>query len=352
MIEIDGSRYSGSGTIVRQAVVLSALTGRPVHIANARVRRPKPGLQPQHVRVIEAIRELVNGKTEGICRGAQEFKFWPGKVQPGAGPYLWDIGSAGSTTLLALSVLPVMAFAPDSIKAELRGGVFQDFAPSCFHLQQVMLPLLARMGLEATIEMRRPGYVPTGGGVLRLTTLPLKGCLRPLVHEDPGMLKNLSGVALASHLESRAVARHMAQASRDVFKAEGYDAKLDVQEDTDAVQPGAALAIFANLTGGWRLGADWAGARGRSAEAIGKRVAMQLLKDLKSGAILDRFAADQIILFAALAEGETRVRIPECSGHMQSNAWLVQEFLAARVEVAGQIMSIQGVGFRARSPDS
>lgn len=50
MLEIDGSRYSGSGTIVRQAVVFAALTGQAVHIVKARVRRPTPGLRPQHIR--------------------------------------------------------------------------------------------------------------------------------------------------------------------------------------------------------------------------------------------------------------------------------------------------------------
>lgn len=55
MIEIDGGRYSGSGTIVRQAVAFSALTGQAVHIVNARVRRPKAGLRAQHVRTVEAI---------------------------------------------------------------------------------------------------------------------------------------------------------------------------------------------------------------------------------------------------------------------------------------------------------
>ena len=79
MVEIDGSRYSGSGTIVRQAVVLAALTGRAVHIVNARMGRPKAGLRPQHVRVVEAIRQLVNGQAEGVHEGSQELLFTPGE---------------------------------------------------------------------------------------------------------------------------------------------------------------------------------------------------------------------------------------------------------------------------------
>ena len=54
MLEIDGSRYSGSGAIVRQAIAFAALTGNAVHIVNIRVRRPKPGLRRQHVQVVEA----------------------------------------------------------------------------------------------------------------------------------------------------------------------------------------------------------------------------------------------------------------------------------------------------------
>src|SRR3989337_630865 len=44
VIEIDGSLYSGSGTIVRQAVALAALTSQSVHLVNARLRRRRPGL--------------------------------------------------------------------------------------------------------------------------------------------------------------------------------------------------------------------------------------------------------------------------------------------------------------------
>jgi RNA 3'-terminal phosphate cyclase (ATP) len=332
MIEIDGSRYSGSGTIVRQSVALAALTEQPVHVINARSRRLKPGLQPQHARVVEAIRELVNGRTEGVSRGSQEFSFWPGKIRPGAGPYLW--------------ALPVMAFTADPLEAELRGGVFQDFAPSFFHLQHVMLPLLRSMGLEASIEMVRPGYVPKGGGVLRLTTLPLSGCLRPIIHDAEQPVERLWGISLASHLELRRVAQRMATASREILIAHGHDAEIDVREDNDAVQSGAAFALFADLSGGCRLGASWAGAYRRPSEVIGKRVTTELLEDLATGAVLDRHAADQIITFAALAGGESRFRISQPSEHIESNAWLVREFLGARVDVNDHIMSVIGVGFR------
>jgi len=345
MVEIDGSRYSGSGTVVRQAVAFGALTARPVRILNARASRPKPGLRPQHVRVVEAIRELVDGNTEGVRVGSQEFTFWPGALRLKA-HYVWDIGSAGSTVLLAIAVLPVLAFAPHPVRVELRGGIFQDFAPSVYHLQQVLLPVLARMNLQATVEMARPGYVPQGGGILHLATTPAPGPLRPTVLDRRPSLESVSGIALASHLEDRGVARRMAQAAQRVLLGAGHRASIETLNDTTAAQPGGGLALFANLAGGWRLASDCAGARGRPAEFIGRQVAQHLLEDLATGATLDRFAADQVIPFAALAEGESRFRVPRETEHIRSNAWLAHEFLGAEVRVDGQILSIRGVGFR------
>ena len=345
MIEIDGSQYSGSGTIVRQAVAFSALTGQAVHIVNARLRRPKPGLRPQHIRVVESIRELVNGSAEGVSPGSRELVFQPGAVKGGQ-RYHWDIGSAGSTIMLALAILPVLAFSKDSIQVELRGGLFQDFAPSFYHLQHVLLPLLRRMGLEAEVEMGRPGYVPRGDGVLYLNVKPVRKGLNSVVQEQAGRVERLWGIALASHLEERRVSHRMAEAAEQVFASAGYQASIEVKYDSTALQPGAAFAAFVDLAGDVRIGADRAGAPRRRAETIGRHVARQLLDDLKTEATLDRYAADQVIPFAALAAGESRFRIPAVTEHIVTNAWLAKTFLGVEMTMQDQQMAITGAGFQ------
>jgi RNA 3'-terminal phosphate cyclase (ATP) len=137
----------------------------------------------------------------------------------------------------------------------------------------------------------------------------------------------------------------MAEAARGVMATAGYQVEMEVQDDTRALQAGAALALFVDLAGGARLGADQAGAPRRRAEAIGRYVAQHLLEDLRTGATLDRYAADQVIPFAALAAGESRFRLPQLTEHMESNAWLAQVFLGAGVRTTGQVMSITGVGW-------
>lgn len=345
MLEIDGSMHPGSGTLVRHAVMLSALTGQAVHITNCRVRRQNPGLRAQHTWVAEAIRQLTNGELEGNHVGSRDLVFRPGPADMRR-QYTWDIGSAGSTILLAMAVLPYLAFAPHLVEVELHGGLFQDFAPSFYHLHHAMLPLLARMGLQVEAKMQRPGYVPRGQGVISLSVRPLSAKLAPIVRDRETPLHRVWGVSLSSHLETRNVSQRMAAAAREDLEAAGYVAEFELINDSSAVQAGAALAAFADREDGARLGADRAGAPGRPSEEIGRHVARQLLEDIRAGGTVDRFAADQIIAFAALADGESRFLIPQVTEHLTSDGWLVEKFLGARLELAGNLMTIHGVGFR------
>jgi RNA 3'-terminal phosphate cyclase (ATP) len=329
--------------------VFAALTGQAIHVFNARIRRPRPGLRAQHIKVLDALRQLVCGQTEGAKIGSQEFVFRPAARDQGQS-YTWDIGSAGSTTLLALAVLPILAFGPSAVALELHGGLFQDFAPSVYHLQHVMLPFLRQMGLDAHLEMVRPGYVPRGGGVLSLSVRPVPESLRPLVLDQAPVVGRLWGIALASHLEQRKVSHRMAAIAEEILAKAGYRATIESRYENTALQPGAGLALFADLAGGSRLGADMAGAPRRCSETIGRTAAGQLLQEIKAGATLDRYAADQIIPFAALAAGRSRFRTAGITAHIESNAWLAREFLQASVEIQDAVLTITGAGFRRGSP--
>ncbi|MBI3967335.1 MAG: RNA 3'-phosphate cyclase [Chloroflexi bacterium] len=348
MLVLDGSAHSGSGTIVRFGVTLAALAGRELRLTNVRAKRDPPGLRPQHLTVIQAIRELCHGDLAGAAVGSHEIVFRPGPL-PRGGSFVWDIGTAGSTTMLALALLPIAAFAAGPSSFRLVGGLFQDFAPSAFHLQHALLPLLSRMGLSADLDIVRPGYVPAGAGVIELNVEPIKGELRPLHLPAPGDLQRVWGIALASHLRERQVSRRLAEECRRVLRDRGVEADIEAREDESAAQPGACLAIFGKSTTDALLGADLAGAPRRSSETIGKSVARMFLEDLTSGATVDRHLADQLIIFAALAGGTSELIIPTATDHVLANLWLVETILGARSSLDGQRLRIEGVGYGQKS---
>jgi RNA 3'-terminal phosphate cyclase (ATP) len=341
VIEIDGASHSGSGTIVRQVAAYAALTGQSVHMTNARARRARPGLQRQHLVALRAIRDIVGGSLEGATLGSREFRFSPGD-RSARGRYRWDIGSAGSTTSLSLALLPVLAVRSTSVEIELTGGVFQDHAPSLFHVQHVLVHLLARMGLEVRAELVRPGYVPSGGGVIRLVVGASPPVLRPLVAEHAGAVQRIWGIAFSSHLAERNVSHRMAAAARQRLASSGYDAHIDERDDVTASQAGAACALFADLSEGVRLGADRAGAPHRRAEAVGAFAARRLAEEIACGVTVDRFAADQLIPFTAQALGTSRVRIGSLTKHVETGMWLARTFLGASARLEGSTLVIRG----------
>lgn len=353
MLSIDGAQKSGSGTIVRYAVALAALVGRPVRVFNARKRRRTPGLRPQHVVSILACAATCGGTTEGVSVGSTEFTFVPGSRVAG-GAYEWDIGTAGSTTMLALSVLPLACFADQPVRARIEGGVFQDFAPSPGHLHHVLAPLLRRMGVTVSVEVTRPGYVPRGAGVIHVAVTPVAHGLEPLTLTDAGVVGQVRGIALSSHLAPRRVSDRMASACEERLKAAGLSCRVERVYDTTAQHAGANLAIWGESTTGCRLGADRAGALGRSSEAIGRFVAETFLEDLRSGATVDRHLTDQLVLFAALARGTSRYIVPRETEHLESNLWLIGQF-GARGTVERRQVVIEGLalstGCRARLAD-
>ncbi len=352
MIEIDGSQKSGSGTIVRDAVPFSTLVGTELLLKNIRAKRDRPGLRPQHLKAIEASAQICRGRLEGAKVGSREIRFKPQQEIRG-GEFEWDIGTAGSTTMLALSVIPLALFADEPSNYKITGGLFQDFAPSVYQVKYVLLPTLRAMGVHVDLKIIQPGYVPQGKGQIEVKVMPLKERLKPLTLDDQGRLTGLQGIALSSLLKARRVSERMAKGCQKAFKARGYDPKIEILYDTQeepayqsvSIQAGASLAIWTTTDTGCLIGSDMAGAPRRTAEFIGKRVARNFFEDLDTGATVDRHLADQIIPFTALAEGWSVYLVPRITEHIEARLWLAEEILGAKSEVKGNVVRIKGIGY-------
>jgi RNA 3'-terminal phosphate cyclase (ATP) len=353
MIEIDGREKSGSGTIVRDGIAFSILLGEGLHLTNIRAKRDKPGLRAQHLKALQASVTISEGDVKGAEIGSKEVAFTPGANIRG-GEFLWDIGTAGSAIMLALTLIPVALFADTPSRYRITGGLFQDFAPSAFHLQHVLVPTLRKMGAQVNAEIIRPGYVPKGGGIIEVSVVPVKEPLKPLNLVDQGHVVRISGIALASLLGERRVSERMAEECRRNVKKSWREPIIGILEDAKgnpayqmpSVQPGAALAIWAETDTRCLIGSDMAGARGRSAEHIGRATARSLVEDINTGATVDRHLADQLIPFAALAGGWSALVIPRMTDHVETRLWLAKETLGTETEVEGNVVRIKGIGRR------
>ncbi len=251
--------------------------------------------------------------------------------------------------MLAMTVLPAACFADKAMSFRISGGLFQNFAPSAYHMQHVLFPTLKKMGIHAELGIIRPGYVPRGGGIIEVRVAPIEGgIIEPLKLTEQGNLTEVRGIALSSHLKTRRVSERMAGKCKVSLEAGALKGRVKIQtaDDATALQAGAALAIYAETDSGCIIGADRAGELRRSAEEIGAYVARSLLDDLNSGATVDRWLADQLILYAGLARGVSEYRFPRMTDHIETNLWLVESILGARFEVEKNLLRIHGIGFR------
>src|SRR5688572_15942956 len=170
MLTIDGSFGEGGGQILRSALALSMVTGRPFRIENIRANRDNPGLARQHLTAVQSAAALCGASVEGAELRSTALSFTPGPVKPG--DYTFSVGSAGSTTLVLQTVLPALLAGREPSTLTLEGGTHNPFAPPLDFLEKSFLPVVSRMGPKIDIALEQPGFAPRGGGRFIVTVEP------------------------------------------------------------------------------------------------------------------------------------------------------------------------------------
>lgn len=330
MLELDGSYGEGGGQLVRTAVALSAITGRAVTIRNVRANRDKPGLAPQHVAAVQAVAALAGASVEGVELRSRSIRFSP--RAPGGGSFRFDVGTAGSLTLLLQALLPVMIASGKPCDVEIIGGTDVRMAPPLDYFREVLLGLLSRMGAQVRLEARRRGYYPRGGGEVRVSVSP--SALRPAGFDAPGALRSISGLAHVANLPEHIATRMRASALERLASVRGAtpDIACRVLGPDEATGPGGAIVAWAH-TERTVLGAGRAAERGVRAEALGEAAGEELAADLAAGAAVDLHAADQLLVYFALAQGGA-LTTRAVSLHARTCIWLIEQFLPVRFEVS------------------
>ncbi len=337
-LRIDGSHGEGGGQILRTALALSALGGRPVEIVDIRAGRPKPGLAAQHLTAIRAAAAVCDAALEGDALGSSRLRFAP-RRPVAAGDHVFDVaearggGSAGSAILVLHTVLLPLAMAARPSRIAIRGGTHVPWSPSADYARDVWLPALGAMGVAAELELHGWGWYPRGGGEVRVRIGGRAGSLRPISRPQRGALGRLWGRAVVANLPATIAARMAGHAS-SMLRAQGIDA--DVAAEMVAA-PGAGAGIFlAADYAGSRAGFGALGRRGLPAEAVAEEAANGFLAFHRSAAAVDAHLADQLVLPAALASGVSTYSVERVTRHLTTNCWLLEQFGAARTTIAGE----------------
>ena len=345
MIEIDGSQKSGSGTILRLSVALAAILGQALHIYNIRQNRPQPGLRPQHLEAVLTAARLCDAELKGADLNSRELWFKPKKVR--GGKVEAEIGTAGSIPMLLMTVLPICIFAENPVHLHVsKGGTDVQNSPTINYIQHVLLPTLKRMGINIALTVDKYGYYPKGMGEVTITVEPRK-CLKPLCLENFGKIQAIKGVSVCTFLADRKVAERQAKAANDQLKEKGYTADIQIINDqSNPMQKGSSLVLWAELDSGAILGADAIGELRKTSETVGKEAAEKLYVELSAKPTVDAHLADMLIPYVVLARGRSVYLTRTISEHLETNIWLAKKILNVKINVekVGGLYRIEKVG--------
>ncbi|MCE4617195.1 MAG: RNA 3'-terminal phosphate cyclase [Desulfurococcales archaeon] len=357
MKTVDGSMGEGGGQILRTALAISSLYGIPLRVVNIRVKRAKPGLRPQHLTAVRALAEITGARVKGATVGSTEIVFEPGKIR--GGDYRFDIGTAGSISLLIQALLPVLVFADENVSLKVTGGTDVPLAPPIDYVRFVMRENLKLMGISFNLVVHRRGHYPRGGGIISLSISPTRK-IRPTHAVFRGDIVEIRGISHAVRLPFH-VASRQALSARKVLEENlpGIPVSIDLEHYHKEVDPhlgpGSGIVLWARC-GKTVLGADSLGRRGKPAEKVGEEAAAILIEDLRSGMAFDRYMSDMMPLYAALADGVSEIGGAKLTSHAETVFRLLNLLVGdrgfsyeLRREKDGYIARIEGVPPRTSS---
>ncbi len=325
LVQLDGAAGEGGGQILRTALALSLVTGRPFRVTNIRAGRAKPGLLRQHLTAVRAAVEVGNGVCDGAEIGSGELVFRPGAVR--AGEYRFAVGTAGSTTLVLQTVLPALALAAGPSRLVLEGGTHNPFAPPFDFLARTFLPVFNRFGSTVEVTLTRAGFYPAGGGQIDVAITPAKRlCPVEVLAWEAGGTRRV--VAHVAGVPPSVAERAFEQVDKRLRWGRAVCEAVEHPSEH-----GQGFVLVAEVTSGDHTEVFTGfGERGVRAEAVADRLVELVRSYLAAGLPVGEHLADQLLLPMGLASGGA-FRTAGLSPHARTNMEVIQAFLPVRFRV-------------------
>ncbi|WFO75722.1 RNA 3'-terminal phosphate cyclase [Desulfurococcaceae archaeon MEX13E-LK6-19] len=353
-IEIDGSMGEGGGQILRYSLALSSLLLKPVHIYNIRAKRSNPGLRPQHLTAVRALAQISNAEVKGDRVGSMELWFKPSARKGGV--YKFNIGTAGSVTLVIQAILPALIFSDKDSFVEITGGTDVPWSPTIDYMRYVFAENMRRLfGMNISIDVKKRGHYPRGGGHVILKIERMRSHINSIDIVERKAIKAIKGRSHCVRLPSHVAVRQAKSAEKYIYQKLGIKPIIDVEyyerKSDPHLGPGSGIVLYADCID-TVIGADSIGARGKPAEKVGEEAASKLVEELSTKMAFDRHMGDMLIPYVSLACGESRIGVAKLTMHTVTALEVTKKFLPElKYYIEGRIdepaiIKVSGVCFK------
>jgi RNA 3'-phosphate cyclase len=327
VIDIDGSDGEGGGQVLRTSLTLSLLVQKPFKIRDIRGRRKNPGLRAQHLAAVRAAQVVGKAEVQGDELGSRTLRFEPSGLR--AGEYQFDIGTAGACSLVLQTIFLPLAHTGSDSYVEITGGTHVPWSPSFEYIERVWLPALTSFGYSASANLTRAGFYPKGGGKIGISISGSRA-VDGLVAQEQGTVRELAGVSLSSNLPEHVAAR---QRQRLIERLETRRLAVEIEIEKPE-SPGQGSAVFISSRNSPAFfGFSALGVKGKRSESVADEAADQVISFIASGAAMDRFLADQVLIPLAIAPSISRFSVETVTEHLRTNAEIIEKFLDSKITI-------------------
>lgn len=319
---IDGSTGEGGGQILRTSLSLACITGKRLYIENIRAARRNPGLAKQHLSCVHAASQICSARCDGAALNSKTLDFQPGPIR--GGNYHFDIGSAGSATLVIQTVLPALFLTDGPSTITVTGGTHNPLAPPFDFLCETFLPAITTAGFYGNCKLIKHGFYPAGGGKITFEIRPWQ--------KQPDKIIDLCERSEQFEIYARIyiakLPEHIAQRQEKLLRQSNLDIKnVEHIEVTDSDGPGNCVMIRISSAGRTTVFTAF-GMKGKPSQEVVSEV-VNLAKDfLASRAAVDHFLADQLLIYMALSQAGC-FTTNQLSAHLLTNMEVIKKFLPA-----------------------
>ena len=330
MFRVDGSYGEGGGQIVRTAVSLSAITRKPVEITNIRARRRVPGLRRQHLTAVKATADIFHATVDNLRIGAEWIRFIPSPDAFEGGSMKIDVQSAGSITMILLTLIPAVSLSGKSLSVQIMGGTDTNMSPTADYLRYIVREAYQTIGIKFRIQILRRGYYPKGGGIVfaEIDTCKLPNSIELLTTRqiEPRIASVCS--QLPKHVGERQISSALLRLEKNGVHCSNYSFSFE-----RSLSPGSSVLVYTKSDFGPFVGGDSIGMRGKPAEEVGSEAAERFLETYRAKVPVDFFLADMLVIPLSLMEGKSRYRVGRVTEHLKTNLHIASQIVGCKYNI-------------------
>lgn len=315
-LKIDGSFGEGGGQILRSALTLSAITKKPIHIEKIRFNRKPPGLKPSHLITIKLLAKICNAQVDGMYVGSTSLKFIPGKIEDIR--LKEDVGTAGSISLIMQALIPAVSFANKKLDLTITGGTDVPWSPTSNYTKFVLAEAYSRIGINFSVEVKKRGYYPKGGGLVELVVHPAQKT-KP-ISLTKRIQKNAKILCSYSKLSETKITESL-ESMKQTLQNKGFTTQTETVQQ-NALDRGASVLVYSHDSDSI-VGADEL--HDNKAD-FGKLAATNFVNSLG----VDVNLSDMLVTPLSITKGLSVFTVQKISKHLETNLYITSKITGCK----------------------